>query len=148
MGAAKINRFISKDTRGGGPSVWHQVPFLRGCVCARVCACVCCVFPSPCHILTLHANLSSRALPNHHLSSGLYLSRQVAGLQMSTWMPFLICPRQAASCPSLMQGDSHKRSGYEANRRPFHFNKRGHDSEPHQGSQLLSVLMGRNCPII
>lgn len=73
--------------------------------------------------------LQSATLPGASIS----LHRQVASLQMSVWMPLLICPWQAASCPSLMEGDSHKRSCYEANRNLSFLNKRGHGSEPQPG---------------
>lgn len=99
----------------------------QGAISAGLCV----VVPSPSHILTLNVNLSSGVLPNHHLSTHpAPLSRQVTSLQMSMWMPFLICPWQAASCPLLMEADSHKRSCYEANKNPSCLNKRGCDLEP------------------
>ena len=96
------------------------------------------VRPLPRHILTLNVNLSSECYQITTLpGASISLRRQVASLQMSVWMPLLICPWQAASCPSLMEGDSHKRSCYEANRNPSFPNKRGHGSEPQWGSLLL-----------
>lgn len=46
----------------------------QGAISAGLCV----VFSSPSHILTLNVNLSSGALPNHHLSTSLYLSQQAS----------------------------------------------------------------------
>lgn len=67
--------------------MWHQ-----GAITTGLCA----LSPPP---ATLNVNLSWGAVSNPHLSTLLSLSRQVTGLRRSMWMPFLICPCQAAELP-------------------------------------------------
>lgn len=45
-----------------------------------------------------------------------------------------------------MEGDSHKRSCYEANRNPSFLNKWGHGSEPQWGSLLTMCSHGQELP--
>lgn len=56
-----------------------------------------------------------RTVPNSHLSTlSLFQSCQVANLQMSTQMPFLICQQYVLRCPLLMGEDSNEMGFCEA----------------------------------
>lgn len=64
---------------------------------------------------TLNANLPPSTVPSSHLSTlSLFQSCQVANLQMSTQMPFLICQQYVLRCPLLMGEDSNEMGFCEA----------------------------------